>query len=150
MKATDYLTLDESIAEKKILEWACPECGAENLPNESRECPECGYHMPEMLNDKIKKTWENIYKLVFGKIKGKLFEMDLPSANAVRFTNTLCKYGVLRRLRNGRFVEVLRIPEEFIVSCFVEGDMNRLRRMAYRRRKKEMMAPVRSIQLVTP
>jgi len=150
MKAVEFLVKTRDINESKdLLEWACPECGYENCPNESSECPECHYKRTEELNDRMRGYYEKLYKQVFGKIKGKIFETDLPTANSVRFCNTLCKYGILRKLRNERFVEMLKIPQEFVVQCFVEGDMNKLRKMAYRRKhKKEMMSTIRPYQKV--
>lgn len=137
MKAKDFLhILGEG--KRELVEWSCPDCGGENLPDENRVCPECGYKFQKELYDgKLKKYYETMYQKVFSKIKGKIFETDLVGANSVRFTNTLCKYGVIRRLRNGRFVEMLKIPKEFVISCFVENNMKKLREMAWRRKRKQ-------------
>jgi len=105
--------------------------------------------MPEELNDKIRKTWENVYDKIFSKIKGKLMEGDLQGTNTLYFTNKLRELGIINRLNSGRFVEVLKIPKEFIISAFMEGKegMKRLRKMAWRRKHKgEMMSTIRPYQ----
>ena len=146
MKAKDFLhILGED--KRELVEWNCPECGGENLPDENRVCPECNYKFQKELYDgKLKKYYEKMYDKVFSKIKGKIFETDLVGANSVRFTNALCKYGIIRRLRNGRFVEMLKIPKIFVINAFVEGDMNKLRRLAYNRKRNKSEYQIKPYQ----
>lgn len=137
MKANEFLNI-LSDEKAELVEWVCPDCGGKELPDEERVCPECGRKLQkELCDDKLRKYYEAMYQKVFSKIKGKIFETDLVGANSVRFTNTLCKYGVIRRLRNGRFVEMLKIPKEFVISCFLENNMKKLREMAWRRKRKQ-------------
>jgi len=152
MKAKDFLKLyDENLNEKisknlsselkrDLLEWTCPKCHASDLPDENQECPECGFKLEkkQICDDRIRKTWENIYDKVFTRIKGKLMEGDLQGTNTLRFVTKLREMGIIRRLRSGRFIEVLKIPKEFVVSAFIEGKdgMKRLRKMAWRRKQK--------------
>jgi hypothetical protein len=137
MKANEFLNILGD-SKMELVEWSCPKCGAEDLPDEEQACPSCGHKMSKQLcDDKLRKYYETMYQKVFSKIKGKIFETDLVGANSVRFTNTLCKYGVIRRLRNGRFVEMFKIPKEFVISCFVENNMKKLREMTWRRRRKQ-------------
>jgi len=129
---------NKQFQENKLDEWVCPRCQAEDLPDEQKQCPQCGYKVPEKLYDnKLRRSWENIYKKVFSRIKGKVFESDLPTANSVRFVNQLARYGIVKRLRNGRLVELLKIPREELINCFVESDMKKLWRMAYTRKKSK-------------
>jgi ribosomal protein L37E len=137
MKAKDFLNiLDEE--KQELMEWACPECGAQDLPDSEGQCPECGFQQAKQLFDDRKKYWESIYNKVFSKIHGKLMEGDLKGTNTVQFVTKLREMGIIRRLRSGRFVEVLKIPKEFVVSSFMEGKdgMKRLRKMAWRRKQK--------------
>lgn len=145
MKAKEFLDLYSKSFEgkkkiKEIVEWVCPRCKGGDLPDENRFCPECGYKYKEakpLYDDKLKKYYESMYNKIFSKIKDKIFETDLVGGNLVRFANALCKYGVIRKLRNDRFVEMVKIPKEFVIQCFVEGDMKRLRGMVWRRKRKQ-------------
>lgn len=138
MKASNFLEF-LNLGEKELVEWTCPKCSAEDLPDEEKKCPSCGYKVPEQLyDDKLRKSWESIYNRVFSRIRGKIFENDLPTANTVRFVNQLSRYGIVRRLRNGRIAELLNIPKDAVIQCFVESDMKKLWRMAYSRKKTRM------------
>lgn len=123
---------------ESLLEWHCPKCDNDEIPDEDRECPNCGFMVPKEMNDRIREVYGKIYDKVFSKIRSKLLEDELQGTNVLKFVNTLSRLGVIKRLRSGRYEETYKIPKEFVVSAFVEGKsgLPRLRRMVLRRQKR--------------